>query len=421
MPQAQGQQAQASPQSLNGFARAAIVNGVMGTDGMRKGPAVKRAYQISGGGNFVPANTPQITITPSNVGLLLGFWVEVQLTVSNTSGFPIQLTDLGPANALAQIQLNDLQNNTRIQCPGWLVALSNSVRNHGQPFGSAMPHNTATDSPINWGSVFANQISAPSQIATGTSGVVTMWYYVPVAYSDEDLRGVIYINVLNSTVQLILNFAGNGGTVGQNGVTICQSFAGDGTQAVYQATNAGATLANVTQTNALVNIWQVFYDSIPKDPKYGLLVPVIDASTVYELKQTTLSAIVANQDFPYQYPNYRDILSTFLVYVNNPTGGVRTGGVDMNYLQLLTANFTAIWKKTPALVALETRNLIGTDMPPGMYYLNTRRKPINSTQFGNIQIIINPLTANAGAYLMVGIEDFAVQQALSIAGSLAAS
>lgn len=421
MPQAQGLSPAQQQQSLNGYARKAITDGVMGTDGLRKGPAVKRTYQISGGGNFVPANTPQITITPSNVGLLLGFWVEVQATVLNNSGFPIQLTDFGPANLMAQIQLNDLQNNTRVQCPGWVVAFSNSVRNHGQPFGSAMPHGTATDSPINWGSTFANQLSAPSQIANGQSGIVTMWYYVPVAYSDEDLRGVIYINVLNSTVQLILNFAGNGGTVGQNGVTICQSFTGDATQAVYQATNAGATLASVTQTNVLVNIWQVFYDSIPKDPKYGLLIPVIDASTVYELKQTTLSAIVPNQDFPYQFANYRDILATYLVFVNNPVGGVRTGGTDMNYLEILTANFTAIWKKTAPLVALETRNMIGTDMPPGTYYINTRRKPINSTQFGNIQVIINPSVAAAGAYLMVAIEDFAVQQALSIAGSLAAS
>lgn len=421
MPQAAGPSPQQQANSLNAFSRMAVVNGVQGSDGLRKGPAVKRTYQLSGGGNFVPANTPQITILPSNVGLLLGFWVQVIATINNTSGFPIQLTDLGPANLLANVQLNDLQNNTRVQCPGWVIALSNSVRNHGQPFGSAMPHNTATDSPINWGSVFAGQISAPPQIPTGQSGVATMWYYVPVAYSDEDLRGVIYINVLNSTVQLILNFAGNGGTVAQNGVTVCQSFAGDATQAVYQATNAGATLANVTQTGVVVNVWQVFYDSIPKDPKFGLLVPVIDASTVYELKQTTLSAIVANQDFPYQFPNYRDILATYLAYVNTAAGGIRTGGVDLNYLEILTANFTAIWKVTPALQAIITRNLIGTDMPPGFYYINTRRKPINSTQFGNIQVIINPLTAGAGAYLMVAIEDFAVQQALSVAGSLAAS
>lgn len=248
-----------------------------------------------------------------------------------------------------------------------------------------------------------------------------MTYFVPVSYSDEDLRGSIYINVLNATVQLILGFPGNGGAVGQNGVTICAGFGGDQTQAVYACTVAAQAVASVTQTSAVVSVSQVFYDSIPADPRYGLLIPQIDTATVYELKQTSQTGIIANQDFPYQYPNYRDILATYLVYVNTGTGGIRGNGSDLNYLQLLTANFTALWKKTAALVALETRNLIGTDMPPGCYYFNTRRKPISTTQFGNMQLIINALTANANAYQLVAIEDFAQQQLLSVAGSLAAS
>jgi len=421
MPQVQQAQSQVSPQALNGLARKAIVEGIIGSGGQKLGPAAKRVYPISGGGTFVPANTGQITITPQNVGLLIGFWVEIQVVVSNASAAPINLTDLGPANLLANIQLQDLQNNTRINCPGWTLAMSNSVRNHGQPFGSSMISHTGIDSPINWGANFANQISAPPSIPAGQSGTVTMWYFVPVSYSDEDLRGIIYINVLNATCQLILAFAGNGGVVAQNGVTICVSSTGDATQSVYQATVGGQNLALVTQTSALVNVFQVFYDSIPSDPKLGLMIPQIDASTVYEIKQTTLTALVANQDFPYQYPNYRDILATYAIYVNTQAGGIRQGGQDMNYIEVLTANFTALWKKTAALVALETRNLIGTDMPPGCYYFNTRRKPINSTQYGNIQLVFNALTVGTGAYLMVAIEDFAAQQALSIAGSLAAS
>lgn len=414
------QQPQASPAALNMFARNAITKGVVSSDGKSMlGPAAKRTYQLSGGGVFTPANTQQITITPQNVGLLLGFWVKIVTVVQNGSAVTINRTDFGPANLLANIQLQDLQNNTRIQCPGWLMAFSNSVRNHGQPFGSSLVDTTGIDSPVNWGNNFAGQISAPATIAAGQPGTVTMWYYVPVAYSSDDLRGAIYINVLNSTVQLILGFPGNGGAVGQNGVTICAANGSDSTQAVYVGAAAGSVAA-VTQTSATVSVYQVFYDSIPSDPKYGLLIPQIDASTVYELKQTTQSAMVANQDFPYQYPNYRDILATYMVYVD-AAAGTRAGGTDINYLQLLTANFTAIWKKNPDLVALETRNLIGTDMPPGAYYFNTRRNPVNSNQYGNIQLVMNPSVAAAGAYQMIGIEDFATQQLLGIAGSLAAS
>ena len=411
---------QPTPAQLNGFARQAITMGVNGTDGRKKGPAVKRTQQLSGGGTFVPANTPSITITPSNVGLLIGFMVQVTTTINNTSGAALNLSDLGPANLLANIQLQDLQNNTRILCPGWVIALSNSVRNHGRPFGSALLHTTGIDSPTNYGNNFAGQISAPATIATGSSGTATQWYWVPACYSDDDLRGGIYINVLNSTVQLILSFPGNGGTVGQNGVTIAAANGTDSTQAVYVLAGAG-TVANVVQTSVVVTVSQVFYDSIPSDPKFGLLLPPVDLATVYEVKQTTQSAIVVNQDFPYQYPNYRDILATYAVYVNNATTGARTGGTDINYWQVLTANFTAIWKKQPSFVALDTRNMIGVDLPPGFYYFNTRRKPINSTQFGNIQLIFNPsLVGAANAYEFVAIETFAVQQTLSIAGSLAA-
>lgn len=410
------------PNSLNAYARQAITRGVVLPQGQKLGPAVLRTIPLAGPGtgSYVPASSPQVTITPQNVGLLIGFYLQVTLSISNGSAVAINLTDQGPANALGLVQFQDLFNNTRIQIPGWALAHSNSVRNHGLPFGAAIKASTGHDLPINWSANFAGVMAAPATIAASGNGTVTMWYWVPISYSREDLRGSIYINVINSTAQLILGFAGNGGQAGPNGVTVCAANGSDGTQAIYQGAAAGSVAA-VTQTNATINCWQVFYDSLPIHPQMGLLLPPVDTATVYELKQTTLTAITANQDFPYQYPNYRDILSTIAVYINNPTGGVRGNGTDINYWQLLLANFTAHWKKSPALIAIETRNMIGTDELAGFYYFNTRQKPISTTQFGNTQLVLNASTVNPGAYMMVAIEDFSLQQALSIAGSLAAS
>jgi hypothetical protein len=390
-----------------------------------KAKAIKRCYQIFSG-TFVPANTPQITVNPQNVGLLRGFYVQVTLNVTNGSAVAINLSDFGPANSIAQFQFQDLQNNSRIQCPGWAVAFNNTVRTPPLPFGAAILHTTGMDAPTNYGNIFAGQISAPSSIAAAGTGTVIMWYYVPIAYSDVDLRGAIWANVVNATMQLNIAFPGNGGT-SQYGVSLCAPNGADSTQAVFVGAGAGAVTA-VTMTSVGINVYQVFYDQIPVLPTAmngfpagTLLLPVTDLATIYELKQTVQSSVQPNQDFNYQYSNFRDFLATFVVYINNGSTGQRTGGTDMNYLQLLSANFTAIWKKSPALVALETREKVLCDFPPGVYYLNYRSRPISTTQYGNMQLTINPNVAAAGAYALYAVEDFALIQTLSVAGSLAAS
>ena len=381
-----------------------------------KSRAIKRTNQISSQ-TVVPANTPQLTINPQNVGLGLGFWVQVTMTVSNGSGVNLNLTDFGPANALSQIQFNDLQNTTRVQCPGWFLHMINSMKAK-RPYGTAFVRTTGIDTPINWGSNDAGQISAPASIPAGGTGTVTMWYYVPLAYSDQDWRGAVYLNVINATAQILLSFPGNGGLT-QNGVTVAVANGADSTLAIYSGAAAGS-IAAVTISAATVTVFQVYLDQLPTGPQ-GIILPPLDVSTVYELKQTTLTAIVPNQDFPYQYPNYRDILSTVAVFVNTPSAGGRGVGLDINYWELLSANFTAIWKKTPALVALENRNYLGADAPPGAWYFSYRDKPISTNQYGNMQLVLNANVAAAGAYLMVGIEDLALMQTLTAAGSLAAS
>ena len=80
---------------------------------------------------------------------------------------------------------------------------------------------------------------------------------------------------------------------------------------------------------------------------FAIILPPLDVSTVYELKQTTLTAVVPGQDFPYQYPNYRDIVSTVAVYVNTAATGARGVGADVNYWELLSANFTAPDSRKP--------------------------------------------------------------------------
>src|SRR6202044_1975185 len=125
----------------------------------------------------------------------------------------------------------------------------------------------------------------------------------------------------------------------------------------------------------------------------GVLLPILDLATIYEMKFTSLTAINAGVDFPYQYANFRDFLSTVAVYVNNGTTGARGVGADINYWALQSANFTNIWKMEPNLRALLARQHLDLDFPPGTYFFDSRDKPISTTQYGNMQLILNAITA----------------------------
>lgn len=363
---------------------------------------------VATGTQNLATTLPVITVPPRNVGLIKGFWVKLQATITNGSAVQINLTDIGPANLLSQISFLDLNNNTRIQTTGWHINFINTVKGR-RPFGSSLVRSSGFDSPINYGSNWQGQISAPATIAAGAAGTVFMWYWVPLAYSDVDFRGAIYANVLNATMQL--NLAVNN--------TPVVAAAADNTSAVYYGDIAGSVaLARISAMT--VTVYQNYLDQLPAG-KGGVLLPILDLATIYELKNTTLTAIVANTDFPIQYSNFRDFLSVTALYVQDSATGTRGVGADINYWALQSANFTNLYKLEPALIALKNRMHMQADMPPGTYYFSSREKPISTVQYGNMQLILNAITAGAGAYVAVGFEDFALVNTLNMAGSLAAS
>jgi P3 major capsid protein len=404
---------QLNPAQINQIARAAIK--------ARAVAMLQQIYSVTFGAaantTDVSALNPVVNVAPRNVGLIRGFWVKIVAIINNQSGQTATLSDFGPANLLTQIQFNDLNNNTRIQTTGWHVDFVNSIKAR-RPFGTSLIRGGSGsttggfDSPINYGSNWSGNISAPATIASAASAAnstVTMWWYVPLAYSADDLRGSIYANVVNATMQLNLTFNPHVGVLAT----------ADSTNAVYTLA-AGATASAFVVAQATVTVYQDYLDQLPVGQS-GVILPVLDLATIYELKNTATIGMVANQDFPVQYANFRDFVSTFAVYVNNGSTGARGVGLDVNYFALQSANFTNIWKTEPALISLRTRNHLQTDFPPGVYYFGSREKPISTTQYGNMQLVLNAITATSNPYMLMAYEDLAVVQTLSMAGSLAAS
>jgi hypothetical protein len=371
--------------------------------------AIKMVQNIYNATVFPPSNPVISTLLPRNVGVISKFVVEIVATLTNTGGATATLTDVGLANLLSNVTFYDLNNNLRINTTGYHLTLLNQAKKR-RPYAATAQWNTANGNnvsqmfsvaPATW-----PVLVAPNTIATGTAATVRAVFEIPLAYSDDDLRGAIFANVINTTMNLQM-------TLNTNAFAAAST---DYTNAVYQG-SAG------TFTSAQVNVYQCYYDQLPINPKTGAyILPNTSLSTVYELKNTNLQAITPGQDFPIPFTNFRSFLSAFIIY-NNGSGAGNEGrayGTDINYFSRTTANFTNIFKYDPLYNVMISRDIFGADLPAGTYLFSFRKQPVWTTQYGNQQININAITADSGAYVNVLWEDMALQNTLSGGASLPA-
>lgn len=335
-----------------------------------------------------------------NVGLLLGFIVEVTGNVKITTGTTdAARTPMGNANMVSQFRFDDLSNYTRIQTPGWHLALINSLR-QGMGYGGVYANNIPMGYGVNY-PVYAGS----STLTHAVSQQLRQQYYVPIAYSPTDLRGSIWMSTVSATSNLQI-------TLNQTPIV---GAAGNPINGVFQMASGAAP--SQWDGNVTVTVYQVYLDQVPRDAKTGApILPMMDLNTIYELKNTTFSNPTANQDYPMAYSNFRSFLSTIAVFDN---GGTYNAGTDVNYWSLASANFTNIWKVTPEIAALESRASLMTDLPTGAYLFESRDIPVNTINYGNMELNLNASTINSGARVLVGYEDFALVSQVVGASSLA--
>lgn len=373
--------------------------------------ALKMTQIVAAGTITNPGNSANvINIIPRPVGLGQKFTVEILATISSGAS-TLTPTNLNIANLLSQVVFNDLQNYTRIQTAGWHLNFLNSVKEKAV-FGGSI----STDVPIKYGNILntsatgaggigsgSGMFICPASIGPTSTAVVKMIYEVPLAYSDRDLRGAVFLGVVNSTGLLQLTI---------NPTPVVASGA-DSTLAIFQS--AGAATGSITALQ--YTVYQHWWDQLPMSAK-GPILPQQDISTVYELKNTSLTGMTSGTDFPIPYSNFRDFLSTFLIWDN---AGTLTAGTDVNYFALQSANFTNIYKVDPFMLGLQIRKMFKTDFPAGSYYFDSRSKPLSTIQYGNLELILNEaVAAAAGQQALIGFEDFGLQNTITGAGSLAA-
>ncbi|HEY1880106.1 MAG TPA: hypothetical protein VGG68_09260, partial [Caulobacteraceae bacterium] len=339
-----------------------------------------------------------ITIQLRNVGLVKRLVLQFKATVTAGAVSAQTLTPLGLANFISNVTFFDLGNNQRINSTGWhLTAISSAKRR--RVFAAAY----TSDTPLGYGNNNNRVMFAPPSIAANGTTEIDFQLEVPFVKNDTDLRGAIYADVTQATMQVQVTLNPN----------MFVSSSSDKTLAVYQS--GGADLASLS--GLTVQMYQNYLDQLPRGQGGAPILPQQDIGTAYLLNNTASGVPVSNQDNGAAFINARTYESVTFIYDNN--GVLNVNGSDLNYVQLQSANFTNILNLNGRMLSLMERNVVMDDFPAGMHYLDFRHRPIDTNQYGNMVLVINPATVGgSGSLFLYGWEAYGIIGLVNQGGSL---
>jgi hypothetical protein len=389
---------QMSPQQSNAMVRQLILRGgVLGQ--MYFPPAVDMWQQLNPIMPSAVGPGSVITIQLRNVGLVKRLILEFSATITAGATSVQTLTPLGLANLISNITFIDLGNNTRINSTGWHLNAVSSVKRR-RVFCASY----ASDTPNGYGNNNNRVMFAPPTLAANANSVVKFILEIPFVKNNHDLRGAIFADVTNAVMQVQCTL---------NPQMFVSSTA-DKTLAVYSS--AGADLA--TLSNVTVQCNQNYLDQLPRNPQNAApILPALDLGTAYLLNNTASGLPVVNQDNGFSFVNARSYESVAFIYDNN--GTLNVNGVDLNYIQVTSANFTQILRYDGMMAVTNERDILGCDLPAGMRYLDFRHRPVNTDQYGNMQLIVNPSSVlGSAATILFGWEAYGIIGQINQAGSL---
>jgi P3 major capsid protein len=389
---------QMSPQQQNAIVRQLLLRGgALGQ--MYFPPAVDMWQQLN---PILPSSVGPgsvITIQLRNVGLVKRLVVEFTATVTAGATSVQTLTALGLSNLISNVTFVDLGNNTRINSTGWHLNLISSVKRR-RVFAAAY----TSDTPNGYGNVNNRVMFAPATIAANASSPIKFILEIPFVKNNHDLRGAIFADVTNAVMQVQITL---------NPQMFVSSTA-DPTLAMYQS--AGSDLASLSAVAVQCN--QNYLDQLPRNPQTAApILPALDLGTAYLLNNTAGGLPVVNQDNGFAFVNARSYESVAFVYDNN--GTLNINGTDLNYLQITSANFTQILRYDGMMAVTSERDVMGCDFPKGTRYLDFRHRPINTDQYGNMQLVINPSSVlGSASTFLFGWEAYGIIGQVNQGGSL---
>lgn len=286
-------------------------------------------------------------------GVLLHFTVPVTISATATP------STVAPWNIANRISYNDFAGTQRTNTHGFQLWAAQSMK-QGDALSAipAMAYAGGAGPTLNSVTTILN---LPTAVGDGE---IRFSLYVPMAYDpDSDLTGA----VLTQT------------NVGEHFINVQMPNAFVGTDPWVSPYTAGTVVAN---GNATIEAFQYYIQPQGMDASQ---LPVLDLSTVYGFEggiQNTANITTGQQVFM-NYPNNRSVLSALFNFENG--SAFNTNGTDVSRIVLMANSNTNFRELTPRLVKETMRNVCNVDLPGASYFLSSRRQPIMTQLYANVQ------------------------------------
>ncbi len=297
-------------------------------------------------------------------GVMLHFTVPVDITAAATR------SPVGPWNFANLVTYSDFAGTQRTRTHGWQLFAAQSMKQ-----GDMLSAISAATYGSGAGPTFdydTNILNSP--VAVGESEIAFS-LYVPMAYDPaSDLTGA----VLTQT------------NVGEHYITVDLPSALVGADPWRYPFTAGTVALN---GSIKVEAYQMYIQ--PQNMAAENL-PFIDLGTVYGFEGAYQNSanIAAGQPTYINYPNNRSILSTLITFENGSQ--FTANGADLSLITVTANSNTNFHEWSPRLVREIQRNICNADLPAGNYYLPSRRQPIATQLYANVQAKMDVSTVEAG-------------------------
>jgi len=338
---------------------------------------VKRLSPVTG------ALGSQLKIPLLRMGIMTGVLLQftVPVVIATTPGTP---SPVAPWNIANVVSYQDFAGVQRTRTHGFQLWAAQSFK-AADAMSSIPAANYAGGAGPSLNAV-TNIINQPT--AVGTDNIVFS-IYVPMAYNpDSDLTGA----VLTQT------------NVGEHFINIQLANALVGADPWVSPYTAGGVTSG---GNVQVEAFQYYIQPQAMD---AANLPVIDLSTVYGFEgaiQNTAN-IATGQSVYVNYPNNRSVLSALFNYENS--SAFSANGSDVNGLILLANSNTNFREMSSRMLKETMRNMVNCDMPGGSFFLSSRRQPIMTQLYANVQARFDLGPVNAGNVTQI-VSQYEVQYA----------
>jgi hypothetical protein len=331
----------------------------------------KRLQPVSG------ALGSTIRIPLQNMGVMTG--ITLNFTVPITPTAAATASPFAPYNIAQMVKYTDYAGVDRIVTSGLQLHLLNAFKTNRPLYNASKLAGFIPGE----GGIDTNILKLPTAVASDT---IQFSLYLPMAYDPaSDLRGA----VLSQTIY------------GDHTVSIQLPTSLVGADSLIYPYTAG-TVPLTSGAQVTVEAYQNYI--MPQNGVSNL--PMVDLATIYAIEgnYTDNTNISAGQAKYINWPNARAVLSAMHIFDNGGAGTLN--GADLQQITMMGNSNTNIKEMSPKFLRAQMRNVLGVDVPSGVYFINTRTQPVSTQIYGNVQTKFDILTANTNAYFLNQYESF---------------